>query len=985
MVSGQQLLLPREEIDEPSKNSNDESGIAANNSCEGDKGYWEYLKTTRLGTVLSYIKTNEYTSAKEFRNTLETMKDSSLDKRNNVGDENVTCERNEHVELKTISNEYNRIRNLLHELEPARQINKFFDLLINKKIVMITGTTISDENMSTILQFLELSNILTTLKAIDISQLDAGSLKLHYSQIIDYDFFQSSFKQKYQIVFLDFINTDLKRLEEHNKNELLKQFNQFNSINNTQHNYVRFSKTLEEVHDSKNDIHRILSLTTTNGSNTNDNKLFGMFTANSLIMSLQGTLNSVYARQNDFTDDNNFIENNNKDKIVIQIYDNAEIKLLLENSISWYTGGISIMKNYKPLSNFKASYDCGITKSVEDSKTLRIDDSILLPSSNIHEYFHKRSIWSKIGSGLREHCKSDYGDLHLYLEDDYNLDFKDQYENQNLIYNLLQSKDKNEVRKKKIKNLVIQLNIVNVKHYGNGENIAENINFKTIGDQITKQVNHLMMEQYEYLNDQQLELEIVTKHLEIDIPALTKDSFFLNNLLERMQGVIAHLTKLNVFENVDNLLFTSFGESFNLLILLLPYLKTILNIKTNAATFDYTKYPVLQSFLTSEINLKKLGILAIDANPQLSPLYSFSRDADSCSDMFKDALSWCLQSNIKISLISTLYDCKKFDLSDKLLLDFLHPNIIRGLFVQNKILNYDSDSFVDGENLQKIPTSRQFEIKLILLLLTCLNSGYILDDTILLLKMISANFQSRAFNDLTITSQLKKKYDKLNKDFVTRKDKLHLDWKSTTPAAIFNGLNKTIDQMEFLNYWMAKKDLDLFDPEFEFNSIFNVQRVSVFEDFKVYNFFINNTLFTSDPQFKNDLIIYDYRKIEAELNNEEEKQFMLIWKLRDYLTNLLSTRNLSSSIINIFSNQNNILKILNVDDKNISYLEKRLESSYVKDATVAHKLIKQLFDLYLVYLPPMNNKNLSSFKYEILDMIWDNYETSNDFFEDISS
>lgn len=945
--------------------------------------YWSYFNSIKISGYVPYLNNN-----------------------NNADNSNTSISNDTHSEPLQKVNIHDELKKKLQSLTPADQLFKFFDLLTNKKIIMLASFYTEDsEELETIISFLELVNMLTRFNSIDISILDLNFIKLHYTKLIDLQFTQDDFKDEYQPVLLELLNKDLTKLDAYNKKQLTKQYTLFQSDNNESlNNSPKFSKNQtyqndEEAVDTFENNNNQQQPENENNNNSSYTSFYKLLTSHPIISTIQGTINNAYTKDHSITNNNNTsLQNSNLDKIAIQIYEEktGQTKLLLENSISWHLNGIECQKEYTPLSDYQVYFDKEETSANSHKTHIQIDDSVFLPSSNIQKYFHKRTIWSKIGLRLREHYKLDNGDLHLYLHPSYNLSLKEKKHSHNngtsQSNEFLRGQKKNiEPKIEEINNLIIGFHIVDVGNYGNGDLKITDLNSKKIVKTCSQQIENLLKEQHTLQNDENIKQKISNRQITIEIPAITNDSIFLDNLLERLQQVFIQLVKLNKFDGIENLFFTTNGESFNLLILLLPYLKNILNLKASKKEFSYSKYPINQSFSSNstDIKLKKIGILGIDINPKISTIYAFNESDLFFKDFFNESLNWCLQNNIKISLVSNLYDCKQFALEDKLLLGFLHPNIIRGIFVQDKILNFDStnfDTIPEEQCLNRISRDRYFEIRLISLLLTCLNSGYLLDDTIPLLSLVSTIFQSRAFNKLTITSQLKKKWDKMNKDFISKMEQTHLDWKNMDPKFIFENLNNDKQKFEFLNYWMIKKDLFLLDADIILTSKFDVSKISIFDDLKKFDFFISNTLFTTDVQVNKDMLIYDYKNIENALLNDEERQFMLIWKLRDFVTNFLNVRNLPSSLLNLFDNNDEMrVKFCDGTEEEKEIHIDDVETIYIKNNDVPIQLLSELFDLYLVYIPPANNKNLSRFKSEILDMIWDNYETSFDFLEDIST
>lgn len=943
------------------------------NETGGNSSYWSYFGSTKIAGYIPYLKNSS--AEDNFTNNAD-FKDRPVQP------------------AETVDN-YDKIKKEIQLLTSIERLYRFFDLLINKKIIMLSSVHITDEEKAGIFMFVELANILLKTETFDLSPVDDHFVKLHYTKLIEVEYKQDDFKEEYQPFLLENLNSDIRNLDLYNRKELLKQYSLFQSDNTIVDNKMKFSKTSAETQSESSGESIAALQNDDNGSPANLNKFYNILNTPMLLSKIQGTLNSVYTRNIYAVNDSDiFLNNNNPDKIALQIYgEEGDTRLLLEYSLSWHLGGIRTKTEYSSLKSFQISptSDEGLTATAK--KHLKIDDSVLLPSRDVDEYFHKRTIWSKIGLGLREHYKLDNGDLHLYLNSNYFLKQQEKVSFNDKPFHLpsiFNSKQADDHITEKIHNLIIGFHIVDVATYGNGDDQNTSFSFKSVVEGCAKQVDHLLKEQHDLQNDERVHQIISTKRVSIEIPVITKDSVCLDRLLERLQNVFIQLVRLDVFKDVDNLFVTTNGESFNLLVLLFPYLNSILNLRCASNEFPYKKYPVNQSFFSNSfVNLKKIGILGLDVNTELSPLYFLNDDPLSSGSFFEEALNWCAQTNIKISIVSNLYDCKKFALTDKLLIDMLHPNIIRGIYVQNRVLNYDFNNFEDADDsicLKKVPLDRQFEIRLISLLLHCLNSGYVSEDTIPLLKMISSNFQSRAFNKLTLTSSLKKKWDKMNREFVAQMDRVHLDWKSMDPWFIFQNLDSKKKKFEFLNYWMIKKELLMLGDELLSASHFDVSQLSILNDPKVFDFFINNTLFTSDVYINKKILKYDRKELTASLANDEEKQFLLIWKLRDFVTNFLSVRNLPSSMNNLFLDaskmQINIMELGSC----FSFSEAdRMETVYTKNTEVSTTLLIELFELYLVYVPPENNRNLSAFKSEILDMIWDNYETSSDFLEDISS
>ena len=804
------------------------------------------------------------------------------------------------------------------------------------------------------------------------------------------------FKPKFQAIIISEFTTEFKNLDIMNLKIIKSQLSVFNNLptSNKDQGENRtnlFSKTIEDCHvspinptilEADEFISSQLELEPPNGDVVKPEEqtqesvgYFNSFTSGSLFSTIQGTLTSVYQREGSRANIIGFFntsepEKNDTSRIVTQIIDpfTGNINIEIDHKFDELINQLSVKTPYKAISKYGISRED--TPNHTKNIALKYDNCMFLPSSNIKEYFHKRSIWSKIGLGIRDHYRLDNGDMHLYLSNKYD----------------------NELSNTKLQklsdiktNIIISFQVCDLRSHADANVTDQTLNSKIFTDICDDNLKSILKSE-----------KSINKKITIDIPAISTDTANVDLIIEKVQKIFSKLDgEMNIFDDeMENLLFITNGESFNLLVMCLPYLKYFIMMKhqdhNTAKHFNFAKYPV-RRLIHENINktvtakFSKVGILGLNVNPSHSPLYySASNKKSQHTDIFYESLNWVLYNNITISLVADLYDCHQFPLQDKLLINFLHPHVIRGLNVQINQLDDDSNLLYteDYDNVKdlKIPINRRFEVVLMQYLINFVNLGYNLNDTIPLFQMVSKIYESRAFSNLTRTPQLKKKLEKLKREFVDKMDKLHIDWKSIDSDVILKGFddsgsNKNVEKLHYIYYCLIKKQLaTTISPEIDY-LMPDIKSSNIWNNNEVYRFFISNTLFTSYTYPQKNLIIFDCDEI-AKSEAKEKEQFLLIWKLRDFTSNFIKLNNLPSFL-------SNFEEKLEKDVINNTYNSQ--DSKYSAPKADSIQCMKVLFKCYMEYKPPTNNRNLNLFKREILDMIWDVYESSDDFIADLVS
>lgn len=822
-----------------------------------------------------------------------------------------------------------------------------------------------------------------------------SSLYIHQAieHFVNNKFDIESFKPAYQAIILDEIKSKTKELDTQNSKIIKSQLSIFNSFPTSKvvlsdKDIKLFSKSVDNLSSSSTSssdtksnkfISTLLDLdgttddTSIEEQQTERTGYFNALTSVSILSTIQGTINSVYK-----TEENNnktTVENNrselqdiNKPFIITQVVDpvDSSIQLVVDHRFEELLTSPHVKTPYKPL----RKHDIFCKEPLSNKKALCVayDNCVFLPSSNIKEYFHKRGILSKIGLGIRDHYRLDTGDLHLYLSNNYDH-----------VLNSIAQKTTNTKT-----NVIISFQVCDLRYNADINVSDKSMNTKIFADIADENLRNILKAP-----------NIVNKKVTIDVPAISTDSSNIDLIIERIQDVFLRLdTEMNIFEGeLDNLLFLTSGESFNLLILCLPYLKEYTQMKHHDPKcikhFNYENYPIKRLLNGNKTNkarvpFNKVGVLGLNVNPSYSSLYFPMGDATLCKDsIFYESLNWALYNNFTISLVADLYDCHQYPLQDKLLINILHPHLIRGLNVQINQIEDDS-SVMYTEDYQhiknsKIPFNRKYEVVLVQYLLSLLNLGYILNDTIPLINMVSKIYESRAFNNLTRTPQLKKKLDKLKKEFVDKIEKLHIDWLSVDPETILKsldefGVDKDVQKLHYIYYCMIKKQLNNSIPSKEGDVLPHVKTSSIWNNDEIYKFFISNTLFTAFNYPQKNITMYDIARIEETETSKEKSQFLLIWKLREFATNFVKMNNLPLYL-------NDIQNKLEKETVNSKYSSDGFEYGSGKADSI--QCMKYLYKCYLDYAPPTNNRNLSEFKKEVLDMTWDVYESSDDFIDDL--
>lgn len=802
-----------------------------------------------------------------------------------------------------------------------------------------------------------------------------------------------TFKPAYQAIILDGIKNKTKILDTHNSKTIKSHLSVFNSFPTSKvalsdREIKLFSKSVDDLSSAstkpseKESSKFISSLLDLNGTvddvSINEQQIertgyFNALTSGSLLSTIQGTINSVYKTE----------ENNNKPTmkittkesldikepfIITQVVDSVDsyIKLLVDHQYKELLTSLHVKNAYKPLSK----RDLFSEDSFINKKSLKIDfdNCVFLPSSNINEYFYKRGILSKIGLGIRDHYKLDTGDLHLYLSNSYAQDFN------NKAQKTIDTKT----------NVIICFQVCDLRYNADTNASDHLMSSKILADIADENLRNILKAP-----------NCVNKKVTIDVPAIGTDFSNIDLVIERVQDVFLRLdTEMNIFSGeMDNLLFLTSGESFNLLILCLPYLKDYIQMKHHDSKsirhFNYGKYPIKKSLKSirsdeARATFHKVGVLGLDVNPSYSSLYLPMGDLMLCKDsMLYESFNWALYNNITISLVADLYDCHQHPLQDKLLTNMLHPHLIRGLNVQINQIEDDSSLIYteDYQNIKnaKIPVNRRYEVVLAEYLLTFLNLGYNINDTVPLLNMISKIYESRAFNNLTRTPQLRRKLDKLKKEFVDKIERLHIDWQSVDPETILksldeSGIDSDVEKLHYMYYVMIKNQLENSTTSKVGDILPSVKSSSIWSNNEVYKFFISNTLFTAFNYPQQNISIYNIAKMEETEISRGKGQFLLIWKLRDFATNFVKMDNLPFYL-------NDIQNRLEKETINSHYSSDDFE--YANGRADSIQCMKYLYKCYLNYAPPANNKNLNEFKKEVLDMTWDAYESSDDFIEDL--
>ncbi|SGZ40247.1 uncharacterized protein HGUI_02447 [Hanseniaspora guilliermondii] len=802
-----------------------------------------------------------------------------------------------------------------------------------------------------------------------------------------------SFTPTYQIIILDEIKKRIENLNNYNSKTIKSHLSVFNSFATSKvilsdKEIKLFSKDVDGISESHNSsnykeadnfIKTILDLDGAVDDVLIDEQqidrtgYFNALTSGSILSTIQGTINSVYKTEENNNKvvmgiNNKEFQDTDKPLIITQVSDETgtNVELLIDHQYNELVSTPHIKTHYKPLSKL----DLFSEDLISDGKTLYIDydNCIFLPSSNIKDYFHKRGILSKIGLGIRDHYRLDTGDLHLYLSNNYDNDLN------TTVLKTTYTKT----------NLIISFQVCDLR-YNTDINVSDqSLNSKIFADICDDNLRNLLKAQ-----------NTVNKKVTIDVPAINTETSNIDLIVEKVQDVFSKLDKeMNIFDGeMDNLLFITSGESFNLLILCLPYLRDYIQMKHHSSKvmkqFNYGNYPIQRLSNASRnndttITFNKVGILGLDVNPSYSSLYFPMGDVILCKDsIIYESLNWVLYNNITISLVADLYDCHQYPLQDKLLINILHPHLIRGLNVQINPIEDDS-SLMYTEDYQKIrnvkiPINRRYEIVLIQYLLSLLNLGYILNDTIPLINMVSKIYESRAFNNLTRTSQLKRKLDKLKKEFVDKIEKLHIDWQNIDPEAMLNSfdvpdIDKDVEKIQYIYYCLIKKQLDNTISSNMGDILPQIKTCSIWSNNEVYKFFISNTLFTAFNYPQKNISVYNISSIEEAEISKEKSQYLLIWKLRDFVSNFVKMNNLPMYL-------NDIQNKLEKETVNNDYSSENFEYESGKADSI--QCMKYLYQCYMDYAPPTNNRNLTEFKKEVLDMIWDVYESSDDFIDDL--
>lgn len=816
---------------------------------------------------------------------------------------------------------------------------------------------------------------------------------LHY--FVNNKFDIESFKPAYQAIILDEIKNKIKKLDTHNSKVIKSHLSVFNSFPTSKvvlsdKDIKLFSKNVDDLSssptspndkDSNKFISTLLDLDGTiddasiDEQQTERTGYFNALTSGSILSTIQGTINSVYKTEendNRTTMGINTRELQNIDKpfIITQVEDpfDSNIKLVVDHHYEELLTSLHVKNPYKPLSK----HDIFSKELLSDEKVLSVDyhNCFFLPSSNIKEYFHKRGILSKIGLGIRDHYKLDTGDLHLYLSNNY-------------VQNLNALAQKTTDAKT---NVIISFQVCDLRHNADINVSDQSMSSKIFADIADENLRNILKAP-----------NSVNKKVTIDIPAISTDSSNIDLIIERIQNIFLKLDKeMNIFDGeLDNLLFLTSGESFNLLILCLPYLKNYIQMKHHDSKsikhFNYGNYPIKRLLNGNKCNkarvpFNKVGVLGLNINPSYSSLYFPMGDVMLCKDsILYESLNWTLYNNITISLVADLYDCHQHPLQDKLLINILHPHLIRGLNVQINQIEDDSSLMYtkDYQSIKntKIPINRRYEVVLVQYLLSLLNLGYIMKDTIPLINMVSKIYESRAFNNLTRTPQLRKKLDKLKKEFVDKIEKLHIDWPTVDPEAILKSLDeavvdKDVEKLHYIYYCMIKNQQENSATSKVGDILPHVKTSNIWNNDEVFKFFISNALFTAFNYPQQNITIYNIARIEETEISKEKSQFLLIWKLRDFATNFVKMKNLP---LYLNDTQNRLEK----ETVNSKYSSDGCEYESGKADSI--QCMKYLYKCYLDYAPPTNNRNLNEFKKEVLDMTWDVYESSDDFIDDLDN
>ncbi|CAI8492461.1 unnamed protein product [Hanseniaspora opuntiae] len=788
---------------------------------------------------------------------------------------------------------------------------------------------------------------------------------LHY--FVNNKFDIESFKPAYQEIILDEIKNKIKKLDTQNSKVIKSHLSVFNSFPTSK--VVLSDKDIKLFSKNMDD----LSSSPTSPNDKDSNKFI------STLLDLDGTIDdaSIDEQQTERIGYFNALTSGvyiiNLFKVLSTVF--TKLKRMTTEQLWGLTPG-NFQNFDKPfiITQVEDPFDSNIKlcTPISDEKVLSVDydNCFFLPSSNIKEYFHKRGILSKIGLGIRDHYRLDTGDLHLYLSNNYD---------QNLNATAHNTTDTKT-------NVIISFQVCALRHNADINVSDQSMSSKIFADIADENLRNILNA-----------ANSVNKKVTIDVPAISTDSSNIDLIIESIQDVFLRLDKeMNMFDGeLDNLLFLTSGESFNLLILCLPYLKNYIQMKHHDSKsikhFNYGNYPIKRLLNGNKCNkarvpFNKVGVLGLNINPSYSSLYFPMGDVMLCKDsILYESLNWAIYNNITISLVADLYDCHQHPLQDKLLINILHPHLIRGLNVQINQIEDDSslmyrDDYQSIKNT-KIPINRRYEVVLVQYLLSLLNLGYIMNDTIPLINMVSKIYESRAFNNLTRTPQLRKKLDKLKKEFVDKIEKLHIDWPTVDPEAILKsldeaGVDKDVEKLHYIYYCMIKKQLENSATSKVGDILPHVRTSNIWNNDDVFKFFINNTLFTAFNYPQQNITIYNIARIEETEISKEKSQFLLIWKLRDFATNFVKMKNLP---LYLNDTQNRLEK----ETVNSKYSSDGCE--YERGKADSIQCMKYLYKCYLDYAPPTNNRNLNEFKKEVLDMTWDVYESSDDFIDDLEN